>query len=195
MKRRCFLLKKTQIFSDAAGFHLEGDPRKSRKNMLRTMGRLFLDKKKSGVMYLQGGPPADRYKWGEITPVNVLPEPCAFFLGGGLKNPALHCNDVYMFVLWLKKGGGAKIFVQRIPLRPMFWSFGGFLFTEGARPREELCVCRRCFQKKKQRSWPFDLFFWMVKTWPFQGLLVTSKDRGWSSVTNWITWQVLKRRV
>ena len=82
-----------------------------------------------------------------------------FFGGGGLKNPALHCNDVYMFFLWLKKGGGAKIFVQRIPLRPMFWSFGGFLFTEGARPREELCVFRRCFQKKTTQLtfWPFFL--------------------------------------
>ena len=39
----------------------------------------FWTRKKSGVMYLQGGPPADRYKWGEITPISVLPESCVSF--------------------------------------------------------------------------------------------------------------------
>ena len=102
-----------------------------------------------GVMYLQGGPPADRYKWGEITPVNVLPEPCAFFFGGGLKNPSLHCNDVYMSFLWLKKGGGAKIFVQRIPLRPMFWSFGGVFVHRGSEAKGRVVCFQMMFAPQK----------------------------------------------
>lgn len=53
-----------------------------------------------------------------------------FFFGGVLKILP-YIVMMYSF-LWLKKGGGAKIFVQRIPLRPMVCFHRGFRGSKGS---------------------------------------------------------------
>ena len=133
-------------------------------------------RKMFGVMYLQGGPPADRYTWGEITCVNVLPEPCAFFLGGGLKNPALHCNDVYIYICFFvaQEGRGCENLRSEDPFKADVLEFWRVFVHRGSEAKGRVVCFQKMFPKKNQRTWPFDLFFGWWKTWPFQCLLVTS---------------------